>query len=326
MKFMSNQIFDEAEYLAANPDVAAAVEAGNFRSGHHHYELFGKKKGRMLRRFFGKLSRNEKVFYLLNKKGLGLEIGASHHPFAPKRKGYNVHILDHLSSAELREKYAGHAEYGVNIGNIEEVDFVWNGQPLPELIGRTHCYDWIIASHVIEHLPAMWCLLQQCHKLLKSGGILSLVIPDKRYCFDCFNPPSSTGQILDAFEERRTRPSSGQVFDHFANASKRGGHIAWSAGAGGMHELIHTFEQTRSRWQQSRSSKDYIDGHWWRFTPSSFRLLISDLITLDLIDMDIKKEFVTTGHEFYVSLGAKDNNITEWERLAVLKDMKLEMV
>jgi SAM-dependent methyltransferase len=190
---MKEKKFNEAEYLEANPDVAAAVEEGKFHSGHAHYEKYGEREGRMLKRLFGRASREDKVFHLLDKTGLGLEIGPSHNPIAPKKKGFNVHILDHVSRAELRNKYQGH---GVNLDNIEEVDFVWHGEPLQRLIGQIGCYDWIIASHVIEHVPDFISYLQQCEELLKPYGILSLVIPDKRYCFDYFSSSSSTGNML----------------------------------------------------------------------------------------------------------------------------------
>ncbi|RJF76755.1 hypothetical protein D3877_28080 [Azospirillum cavernae] len=36
----------ETTYLAANPDVAAAVKAGQWRSGYDHYRLFGRAEGR----------------------------------------------------------------------------------------------------------------------------------------------------------------------------------------------------------------------------------------------------------------------------------------
>ena len=40
--------FDEASYLRANPDVAAAVQAGQFKSGWQHYEKYGRNEGRRL--------------------------------------------------------------------------------------------------------------------------------------------------------------------------------------------------------------------------------------------------------------------------------------
>lgn len=319
---MSELIFNEAEYLAANTDVAAAVKEGKFRSGHEHYKKYGEREGRMLKRLFGRASREDKVFHLLHKAGQGLEIGPSHNPIAPKKKGFNVHILDHVSAEDLRKKYQGH---GINIDNIEEVDFVWNGEPFQELIGKTGCYDWIIASHLIEHVPDLISYLQQCEALLKPAGILSLVIPDKRYCFDYFSSSSLTGNVLDAYAEKRVRPSHGQIFDHFANASKRNGNIAWSSdGLGGADALVHTFADAQAHWARSASAMDYIDVHCWRFTPASFRLLISDLNGLGLSALNIKAEFDTTGCEFYVSLGRNGDVSMKLDRMAMLQMSKLE--
>ena len=314
--------FVEADYLEANPDVAAAVKTKLFQSGRDHYEKYGKGEGRMLRRLFGTNSREEKVFFNLNKKGLGLEIGPSHNPIAPKKKGFNVHILDHASALELRNKYQGH---GVNLDNIEEVDFVWHGEPLQELIGKTGCYDWIIASHVIEHTPDLVSFLQQCETLLIGDGVLSLVIPDKRYCFDYFSSTSTTGNVLDAWAEKRVRPSAGQVFDHIANASKRNGNIAWGPdGSGGADELVHTLDEAKAHWGRAKSTNDYIDVHCWRFTPTSFQLILSDLRELNLVNLNIKTEFDTTGCEFYVSLSNSAESVQQQDRLSILQKRMME--
>ena len=271
---------------------------------------------------FSSDTREGKVFHLLDQTGLGLEIGPSHNPIAPKKKGFNVHILDHARAADLRTKYK---EHGVNLDNIEEVDFVWHGETFPDLIGKTGCYDWIIASHVIEHVPNFISYLQQCEALLKPNGVLSLVIPDKRYCFDYFSPITSTGNVLDAYAEKRVRPSHGQIFDHIANAAKRNGNIAWASdGLGGANELAHTFADAKAHWAHSISQPDYIDVHCWRFTPASFRLVIADLLGLDLIGLEIKAEFDTAGCEFYVSLGKKGDATTTLDRLDILQTRKLE--
>lgn len=42
------QGFDEASYLATNPDVAAALARGHFKSAQHHYEQYGRFEGRKL--------------------------------------------------------------------------------------------------------------------------------------------------------------------------------------------------------------------------------------------------------------------------------------
>lgn len=50
------------------------------------------------------VDRVAKIMHGLKKDGLGLEIGPSHNPIAPKKAGYNVHIVDHASAEELRAK------------------------------------------------------------------------------------------------------------------------------------------------------------------------------------------------------------------------------
>ena len=82
--------------------------------------------------------------------------------------------------------------------NSEEVDFLWDGRPYVELIGRRHAYDWIIGSHVLEHTTDLLGFLNDCDSLLKKGGVLSLVVPDKRYCFDRFRPLTDVGRVIDA--------------------------------------------------------------------------------------------------------------------------------
>src|SRR5262245_3036400 len=67
------------------------------------------------------LERREKALVMIDRNGLGLEVGPSYNPIASKKEGFNVHILDHASAEELRAKYVGH---GANVANIEEVDFV----------------------------------------------------------------------------------------------------------------------------------------------------------------------------------------------------------
>ena len=79
------------------------------------------------------MNRKEKVLRHINKNGHGIEIGSSYRPVAPKKEGYKVHIIDHMSREQLITKYKDHH---VNLENIEEVDFVWRGDNYWELTGK----------------------------------------------------------------------------------------------------------------------------------------------------------------------------------------------
>ena len=141
------------------------------------------------------MTREEIILKHIKRNGRGLEIGPGCAPIAPKKRGFRVHVLDHCDKNALIEKYRPH---GINVENIEEVDFVWDGRPSVELIGRRHVYDWIIGSHVLEHTTDLIGFLNDCDSLLKKDGVLSLAVPDKRYCFDRFRPLTGIARVIDA--------------------------------------------------------------------------------------------------------------------------------
>lgn len=236
-----------------------------------------------------------------SKLGPGLEIGPSFNPLARKADGYCVDTLDHADASALRAKYR---DGGVNVDRIEEVDFVWRGEPLSETLGRRDWYDWIIASHVIEHTPDLVGFLVECQTLLRDAGRLILVVPDKRYCFDHFQSLSSTGDALDAHQLGRTQPSPGRVFDHHANAVSKGrrGVLAWHRHAPGAMRFVHDMAGARGAWRNAQAGSEYIDVHNWHFTLESFRLVIDDLRDLGLLELDFIDGPTGAGGEFCVCL------------------------
>lgn len=40
-----------------------------------------------------------------------------------------------------------------------------------------HCFDRVIATHVLEHLPSPQLVVEEWHRVLKPGGVLSIVLP-----------------------------------------------------------------------------------------------------------------------------------------------------
>jgi SAM-dependent methyltransferase len=298
----------------------SAVNRGQFNNFFEHYKKYGHFENRTLRK---KINRKDKIFDKLDKQGLGLEIGPSHNPIAPKKDGFNVRILDHANSIELKKKYTGH---GVNLENIEEVDYVWSGENFEDLVGGAEIFDWIIASHVIEHVPDLISFLNQCDRILKKNGKLSLVIPNKFFCFDHFSSLTMTGEILDAHIQKRTRPTPGQIFNHLANASSRFGQLAWADdGQGKPDALIHKISDAKEYFFRALNSEEYLDTHCWRFTPKTFNLILSDLNYLKLINLRPIQNFDTEGCEFFVTLQKNNSPLNrdslEINRLSVLKDM-----
>lgn len=314
-------IFDEQSYLDANPDVAAAVAAGALESGEVHWVLHGQSEGRSL---LPAKSRSDIVRESLNTDGRGIELGPLDNPVMAKREGFNVSIVDFMSSDDLRRHYGEDGNRGVNTSLIETVDFVSRGESLLELIGEKEAFDWVVASHVIEHMPDLVTFMQDIEQLLVPGGRLGLIIPDKRCCFDFHGELSTTGNVLDAFVQKRTMPSPGQVFDHFARTASLGGVIAWVGQPNVVPQLMYSLDHASSAFQRSREGYSF-DGeiHCWRFTPESFRMIVSDLRAMGLLRLGIVTEHETVGSEFFVTLGYVDDETAKEEnRLSMIVDAR----
>jgi SAM-dependent methyltransferase len=247
--------------------------------------------------------REEILLSMFDRSGLGLEVGPSYNPLVPKSRAFNVETLDYTDKAGLIKKYE--ADPTVDTSRIEEVDFVSNGRSMLDVIGQEQRYDYIVASHVIEHTPNMLGFMNECDRLLKPNGNLVLAVPDKRYCFDILRPLSSTGDILDAFVEKRTRHTPGKVFDLPANLCDRNGVSGWYHGAPGDLALRYDLRHAKELFENAQTTSDYLDTHAWMYTPSSFRLILGDLNEMNLLELREDKFRDTYGFEFFVTLSRK---------------------
>jgi len=265
--------------------------------------------------------RKERVLATIDRDGMGLEIGPSHDPLAPKREGFKVHVIDHASREELLAKYDGHL---VAHDQIEEVDFVWKGGTYLELTQHPKHYDWIIASHLIEHTPDLIGFLQDCDSVLKDAGVLSLVIPDKRFIFDRFRPITGLARIVDAHLGGHTMHTPGSVAEHYLNAATRAHHLGWSSETPGEYFFIHSAREAREKMNVAREKSEYHDIHNWCFVPHSFRLLLNDLHVLGYTRLREVSFHPTDGCEFYVTLGRKGKG-PPLGRLEILREIDREL-
>lgn len=259
-----------------------------------------------------------------------IEIGASFNPIAPKAEGWKTSNVDHATKAELTEKYRN--DPSVDVSRIEDVDFVWTAGALSDAVPRSlhGTFDALIASHCIEHAPDFVGFFLSAARLLKPSGLITLAVPDKRYCFDYFKPLTTTGEVLSAHSERRARHSRRTTFDFSAYAVFSAGSGAWGQWPIGDLRLAHSLDEAHARFLASGDESDssYVDLHAWHFTPSSFALLILELRQLGVIDWRVDTISSAVGCEFYVQLhrGHEIMNtaVLQEQRLSLLKRTLLE--
>jgi hypothetical protein len=92
-----------------------------------------------------------KILALIDLKNCrGLEIGAQTRPVVTRDMG-RVEYVDRASTDELRRWYAN--DPSIDRAQLVEVDHVWGEKTLLDCVGGTRTYDYVIASHVLEHVP-----------------------------------------------------------------------------------------------------------------------------------------------------------------------------
>lgn len=272
------------------------------------------------------MDRVDRALHGINRLGRGLEIGPSYSPLVTKASGARVETIDHATREELVAKYRGFGLSQEQLDRIEEVDHIWHGGSLLDVVAGRGEYDFIVASHFIEHTVDMIGFLQDCQSLLNDGGRLALVVPDKRYCFDRFQPLSTVGQVIDSHNIRQAFHTSGPLVDHQAYACTNNGVVAWSAAdAASLNLQFPKLEGAIEAERNGIAQEEYFDIHRWKFTPASFDLLIRDLAALGHHQLGVVESAGTEGFEFYVTLG-KDTPVDPVaDRLAVLLQIEAEL-
>jgi predicted SAM-dependent methyltransferase len=324
--------FVEATYLELNPDVAAAVGSGAITSGADHYLRYGMKENRRITR--GARSkplpfpfpagcqptRRDRLLTNLDLRNMaGLEIGALASPLVKPSEG-NIFFVDHADTQAIRRKYANEKHW-VNVEDIVEVDAVWGEQTLQECIGHSKKVDYVIASHVIEHVPDLITWLAEIHEVLTSGGSLRLAVPDRRYTFDYLRNESRLSDALEAYLLRARRPLPRFIIEHRHMARVVDVTSAWR-GKLDVSEL-HPHSSVVSGLEAAKDSivnGAYHDTHCWIFTPISFANLFYQLAELDLVGFACERFFETPRNvfEFYVHLSPsadKARILDSWESI-----------
>jgi hypothetical protein len=201
------------------------------------------------------------------------------------------------------------------------VDAVWGEKTMLDSIGGRHV-DYIIGSHVVEHVPDLITWLKELHSVLLTGGEVRLAVPDKRYTFDWLRAETRLCDILSAYVVRARVPQPREIIDFCVNKTDIDVVAAWQ-GRINPDELPRsfTFEGAICLARDAMNNGTYHDVHCWVFTPHSFAGLCLELAKVDLLDFSCKSFHVTERNqfEFFVALGKSDDRqeiIRSWGGMA----------
>jgi SAM-dependent methyltransferase len=254
----------------------------------------------------------------------GLEIGPLAAPKIHKSEG-NVLYVDHMDAAGLRSKYATNPVMKNCLDQIVDIDYVMDGTlELHEAVGDDAPFDYVMASHLIEHIPDPVSWLFDIAKILVPGGVLSLIIPDKRFTFDINRRTTEISDLVDAYLRVLRKPSFRQAYDFISHEITDfvDPAVVW-AGRADFAGVVRSDvpDPDVAALQLCRtigSSNDYVDIHCSVFTPASFLELFEKLVRLGLIDFEVAHFVPTKSNklEFHVSLRRMD---TALDRAVVIE-------
>lgn len=145
-----------------------------------------------------------KEFVSINSS-IGLEIGACNLPTVPMTEGL-------CRYADFRTADQMTSMWELDPASVCYVDYVIDrNRKLPDQISDR--FDYVIACHVLEHVPDPIGYLMELSGLLKPNGIAFLAVPDKRRTNDKNRPSTTIDHLLMDFYDGCRYPSIEHIMD-----------------------------------------------------------------------------------------------------------------
>ncbi|WP_347341156.1 methyltransferase domain-containing protein [Sphingomonas sp. TREG-RG-20F-R18-01] len=226
----------------------------------------------------------ESLAQLVNMQGYGLEVSPYFQPVLGK-DAYNVRYTDCIDNETIVQKASQNP--GLNGAVVPKIDFVWQpGKTLKQCMNDHESFDFVIASHVMEHVPNTLGWLNEILETLKVGGRVALFLPNRKFNNDFHRKDTDFAQLLQWWIEQPIVPTVGQVLDFMSNSL--------SITAEDIVDWTKPEDVVRLKPHYSRSDiistgvalyndSPYIDAHCTVWTPESFRSVFREVESAGLI-------------------------------------------
>ncbi len=244
--------------------------------------------------------------------GRGLEVGPLTSPVVSRDLG-EVYYVDHLSTDDLKSKYG--SDPAVDERRIVTVDFVWGSHTLVEAVGSSAPFDYVVASHVLEHVPDLVGWLEEITSVLRPGGRLSVALPDRRYTFDVRRRDSDVSEVIEAYLLGLRRPPVRATFDHFYRYVQVDAGAIWR-GLQGHDDPPPDAEKAFAFAHSAAKTDVYLDTHCWVFSDGTFIQLMATLMRMGVVNLRFVAFWPTQvgDFEFFVTLERLADDLSPQQR------------
>lgn len=197
-------------------------------------------------------------------RGHGIEIGALWKRFPVPREA-TLWYLDHLDPAGIDEHYPELR------GRILRTDLLAEASRLPV---APRSLDFLIASHVLEHMPYPLEALRSWYEALAPRGVLLLKVPDKRFTFDAKRERTPLDHLLHEPPDHRAHyadwvanvgnqsPESPGFEDAVDDLIRRNYSIHFHVWID--DDIREIVDFTRKQWQLDWTPVVFWSAHFWR--------------------------------------------------------------
>ena len=229
-----------------------------------------------------------------------MEISPNLAPMVTKNEGWNVKYLDLVTTETLIERAKSK---NIAVESVPKIDYVYNPKFLISETVAPEKFDFVVSSHVIEHIPDLILHFQDIGKILNPNGVYCFIVPDMNLCFDIKKPQTSLGTLIEAHINQHRQAPLSAVIDEYRYGVKLNGQGAWSTEDVGTYtpKYDHINGRIKDLLEKPNNLADW-HGHIWRFTPSSFASIYGDCHKLKLVKLKLVNIQPTSKMEFLVIL------------------------
>ncbi|AFM02103.1 methyltransferase family protein [Desulfitobacterium dehalogenans ATCC 51507] len=224
---------------------------------------------------------------IADKHSRVLEIGPLNWPLVTKDIYPNSFYCDIRSTQQVKALYSGNDYLNitgihVDIDSIVDIDYVLKDSYRETFAGEEK-FDYIVASHVIEHVEDILSFFQDITSVIKPGGSICIYYPDLRYCFDHFRQSASFRDAYDVYM-RGCQETSRMVLDfYFKSIAENDPAVFWRAE--NLEELLpaNSAVDAIEAYRKSLAGVRPDDVHFWPFTDQGFLYFLCDCIRAGLM-------------------------------------------
>ncbi|MCL2207715.1 MAG: class I SAM-dependent methyltransferase [Fibromonadales bacterium] len=240
-----------------------------------------------------------------------LEIGPLDRPIF-KKETANVFYADIRDTQAVKDFYENNNKDNINIEGIVNIDYVIK-ETYSQSIKDDEKFDYIVMSHVIEHIPELIKFFNDVKNVLNPNGKLCLAVPDHRFCFDRFRQPTSFAEVYNIYVNG-IKNSPTRVLDAYLNETENDCVYWWNNYTNYEYLPVSKdqFEKAKVNYFKALNG-EYVDCHFSVFTPETFLLLMRNMLYFNLLPFKFSEFYNTEVNsvEFNCVLELEPNLLVE---------------